>query len=127
MNRKVLEGEGWRLGWNPAADSFCGLLAGDGWALELTAEEFKHFCQLSRQLASAMAATAEQLVDEERLACEQENETIWLEAEGFPTQYGLRFILLTGRRCEGEWPADSTAQLINALNQPPFSDISMNS
>ncbi|MEM8505355.1 MAG: DUF1818 family protein [Cyanobacteria bacterium P01_D01_bin.1] len=123
MIRKVLEGEGWRLGWNPAADSFCGLLAGEGWALELTLEEFKDFCRLSRQLESAMATMAEQIVDEERLTCEQESETIWLEAEGFPAQYGLRFILLTGRKCEGAWPASTTLQLMSALTQSPFSEI----
>ncbi len=123
MIRKVLEGEGWRLGWNPNADSFCGLLAGQSWALEMAAREFKDFCRLVRELDSTMSAMAEQLMDEERLTCEQETETIWLEAEGFPTRYGLRFILLTGRKCEGEWPADVVPQLITALNQPPFSDI----
>jgi len=123
MTRKVLEGEGWRLGWDPTADSFCALLAGEHWALELTAEEFKDFCRLSRQLAAAMAAMAEQLVDEERLTCEQESETIWLEAEGFPARYGLRFILLTGRNCEGEWPVGIASQLIAVLSQSPFSDV----
>ncbi|MBE9063309.1 DUF1818 family protein [cf. Phormidesmis sp. LEGE 11477] len=123
MSRSIIEGDGWRLGWNPAADSFCGLLAGQGWALELTAEEFKDLCRLARRLDSTMTAMAEQLVDEERLTCEQETETIWLEAEGFPTCYGLRFILLSGRKCEGEWPADIVPQLIKALDKPPFSDL----
>ena len=124
MSRKIIEGNGWRLGWNPAADSFCGLLAGQGWAVELTAEEFKDLCRLARQLDSTMNAMAEQLVDEERLSCEQETETLWLEAEGFPACYGLRFILSTGRKFEGEWPADVVPQLINALGQPPFFDLS---
>ena len=123
MSRKVLEGNGWRLGWNPKADSFCGLIAGHGWAVELTVEEFKDLCRLSRQLDSTMSAMAEQLVDEERLTCEQETRTIWLEAEGFPTCYGLRFILLTGRKCEGEWPSDVVPQLMRALNRSPFRNL----
>ncbi len=123
MTCKVLEGKGWRIGWDPSADSFCGLLAGQSWALELTAKEFKDFCRLARELDSTMSAMTEQLMDEERLACEQETETIWLEAEGFPSRYSLHFILLTGRKCEGEWPAEAVPQLITALNQPLFSDI----
>ncbi len=123
MIRNVIEGEGWRVGWNPNADSFCGLLAGQSWALELTAEEFKDFCRLARELASTMSAMTEQLMDEERLSCEQETETIWIEAEGFPSRYNLRFILLTGRKCEGEWPAEAVLQLITALNRLPFSDL----
>lgn len=123
MTRKVLEGEGWRLGWNPTASSFCGLLAGQSWALELTTEEFKDFCRLAIALDEIMKAMAEQLMGEERLTCEQETKAIWLEADGFPTRYGLRFILLTGRKCEGAWPASVVPHLIAALSQPPFADL----
>ncbi|EDX86977.1 hypothetical protein S7335_4684 [Synechococcus sp. PCC 7335] len=123
MKQKVLEGNGWRLGWNPEADNFRGLIAGPDWALELTAAELKDFCRLARQLDSTMNAMTVQLVDEERLSCEQETQIVWLEAEGFPTCYGLRFILLTGRKCEGEWPPDVVPQLISALDQLPFRDL----
>ncbi|CAN5595491.1 DUF1818 family protein [soil metagenome] len=120
MSRYLRSGEGWRLGWNPIADEFCGLVSGDRWAIELTAAEFKDFCRLAQQLGDTMTAMADQLMAEERLACEQETETIWLETEGFPAAYGLRFILLSGRRGEGEWPSAIVPQLLAAISQIPF-------
>lgn len=124
MARQVKSGDGWRLGWDPEAEEFCGLVAGDRWAIELTAAEFKDFCRAARRLSETMTAMAEQLMDEERISCEQETEMIWLEAEGFPSQYSLRFILLSGRRGEGEWAAKVVPELQIALSQPPFSQIS---
>jgi hypothetical protein len=113
-------GAGWRLGWNPSAETFCGLVAGHSWAVELTAAEFLDFCRLAEQLDGTMKAMAEQLMAEERLTCEQETATIWMEAEGFPSEYSLRFILLNGRGAEGEWPAEVLPALLKALSQPPF-------
>ncbi len=123
MTRQIRSGDGWRLGWNPNADSFHGLLAGHHWALELTATEFKDFCRAAQKLSKEMTAMAELLMDEERLTCEQETETIWLEADGLPTCYSLRFILLTGRRGEGEWPALVVPHVLSAIAQPPFSQM----
>ncbi|MEO0768184.1 MAG: DUF1818 family protein [Cyanobacteria bacterium J06649_4] len=117
MIRQVLSGEGWRIGWNPAAGQFCGLIAGQTWAIELTQQEFHDFCRSAQQLHRTMTSMAEQLMEEERLCCEQETETVWLEAEGFPYQYSLRFILLTGRRCEGEWPHSVVAELLQAVER----------
>jgi hypothetical protein len=123
MIRHIESGEGWRLGWNPSAETFCGLVAGQGWAVELTAAEFLDFCRLAQQLASTMSAMAEQLMDEERLTCEQETPLIWMEAEGFPAEYSLRFILLEGRGAEGEWPDKVIPKLLQALSKPPFSGL----
>ncbi|MEO0770127.1 MAG: DUF1818 family protein [Cyanobacteria bacterium J06649_4] len=116
MLRQILSGEGWRVGWNPNAEEFRGLLAGDDWSVELTQTEFESFCLGAKQLETTMADMARQLMDEERLTCEQETEYVWLEADGFPESYGLRFILLTGRRAEGEWPARAVPHLLSALN-----------
>ncbi len=123
MTRQVRSGNGWRLGWNPHAEQFKGMVAGKDWAIELTAAEFKDFCRVAQQLNAAMKSMSEQLMDEERLSCEQETKIIWLEAEGLPTSYSLRFILLTGRKGEGEWPAPAVSALIEMLNQSPFKDL----
>ncbi|MGB3299559.1 MAG: DUF1818 family protein [Phormidesmis sp.] len=117
MIKKIESGEGWRLGWNPSAEKFCGLVAGKGWATELTAAEFSDFRRVAQQLHITMVEMAEHLMAEERLTCEQETETIWLEAEGYPAAYSLRFILLSGRRAEGEWPAAVVPALLQALAQ----------
>ena len=123
MIRHLKEGDGWRLGWNPSADQYCGLLAGDRWSIELTTAEFQDFCRCARQLHDTMQAMSAQLMDEERLTCEQETTHIWMEADGFPNAYSLRFMLCAGRRGEGGWPPAHTQGLITALAQPPFATI----
>ena len=125
MIRHLKTGKGWRLGWNPAAEEFCGLVAGEHWALELTAAEFSDFCRCVRQLEETMTAMAAELMDEEQLTCEQETPTIWLETEGFPSAYSLRFILLNGRRGEGEWPPEIVSELLEALAERPFCELSL--
>ncbi|MEO0455503.1 MAG: DUF1818 family protein [Cyanobacteria bacterium P01_A01_bin.114] len=115
MVRQIKEGEGWRIGWDADAIEFKGLLSGDQWALELTATEFDDFCRLAQQVADTMAAMANEMMDDERLACELETEQIWVESEGYPHAYSLRFILLTGRRSEGAWPVSAVPELLQAI------------
>jgi hypothetical protein len=113
--RYVKAGAGWRIGWDDTADAFQGLVSGADWALELTAAEFDDFRRLALQLAATMRDMATVLMAEERVTCEQETATLWIEAEGYPAAYGLRFILLTGRRGEGAWPAEVVPELLAAL------------
>jgi len=124
MTRHVVSGEGWRLGWSPNADHFRGLVAGQYWAIELTTAEFQDFCRAAQKLKAEMTAMASLLMDEERITCEQETASIWVEAEGIPSSYSLRFILLAGRKAEGAWPAAAAAELTSAIARPPFSQIS---
>ena len=123
MFRQIEEGDGWRLGWNPAADKFCGLVAGDRWSIELTSPEFIDFCRIARQLEQTMQEMSAHLMAEERLSCEQETEHIWMETEGFPQAYSLHFIVNTGRSAEGEWLPAQVQSLIVALRRSPFSDL----
>lgn len=109
------EAQGWRLGWNPDATVFKGMVGGEAWAVEMTAVEFDDFCRLSMQLVDTLKAMAAELMDEERLTCEQETESVWVEVEGYPHEYGLRFLLLTGRNVEGGWPVRVAADLVAAM------------
>jgi Domain of unknown function (DUF1818). len=43
VDRILKTGTGWRLGWNPQATEFQGLVGGDTWAMELTQAEFDDF------------------------------------------------------------------------------------
>ncbi len=113
--RHLREGDGWRVGWDGSAHPFCGLLGGQGWAIELTAEEFQDFRRLSLQLADAMQQMAAELMDEERIACEAESDRLWLEAEGYPQAYELALMLQDGRRAEGRWPASVVPHLMHAM------------
>ncbi|MEM9007122.1 MAG: DUF1818 family protein [Cyanobacteria bacterium P01_F01_bin.86] len=115
MTTHLKEGQGWRLGWNPDATVFKGLVGGDRWALEMTGEEFADFCRLALQLADTLQSLAAELMDEERIACEQETDQVWVEVEGYPGRYSLRFMVLTGRQAEGAWPAAVTAEFVQAI------------
>lgn len=121
MERMILQGEGWRLGWNPAADRFRGLLGNEAWAIELTEAELADFCAGVERLAQAVEAIAPELMPEEQLACEVETDRVWLGAEGIPITYGLRLVLLSStggrsgdRGAEAAWPASCTAGLRSA-------------
>lgn len=116
MPRQIQEGPGWRIGWDDSQSEFQGLLGGEHWAIELTATEYQDFCQGVQKLAATMDSMAQNLMDEETLTCEQETATLWIEADGFPQQYSLRFILLTGRNCEGSWPASVVPALLAAMD-----------
>lgn len=112
--RLIKEGAGWRVGWDPAAPLYPGLVGGEDWAFELTAAELEDFCRLLQQLAGTMLHMQAELMEEEQLCCEAETEHLWLEAEGFPSAYGLRLILHGQRRAEGGWPAAVVPQLLRA-------------
>ena len=114
MERLLKSGNGWRLGWNPAADKYKGLVGGNNWAIELTEAEINDFCRLLGQLAETMSQIAEELMDEERIACEAESELLWLEVEGYPHNYSLRLILNQDRRCEGNWSEIAVKELVQA-------------
>lgn len=115
MDRILKTGTGWRLGWNPQATGFQGLVGGEDWAMELTKEEFEDFYRLLGQLTETMAQMASELMDEERIACEAESDRLWMQVEGFPNAYTVQFILNTGRRCEGSWPVEVVPELIQAI------------
>jgi hypothetical protein len=115
MAKQVKSGEGWRLGWDEEAIDFQGLVGGDGWAIELTRLEFDDFCRLAKQLAETMQHMSQELMDEERISCEAESDWVWLEVEGVPRSYGLRLIVLTGRRGEGDWSEAAVPELLRAM------------
>ena len=117
MQKILKTGEGWRLGWSPDALDYQGLVGAEDWAVELSRLEFEDFCRLFLQLAETMAVMAQELMDEERIACELECDRIWLEVEGFPDAYSLRLIVQTGRRCEGNWNEAAVKELLLAVKQ----------
>lgn len=114
MGRVVKSGPGWRIGWNPNAPQFKGLVGADNWAIELTEAELHDFCQLLGQVVETMSQLASELMDEEKITCEVESNLLWLEAEGYPPTYSLRLILNTGRCAEGSWMAEAVPGLVQA-------------
>lgn len=117
MSRLLKKGQGWRVGWNPEADRYQGLIGSESWAIELTAVEFQEFYRLLTQVTDTMAQIASELMDEEKIAIEAESDLMWLEIEGYPDSYSLRLILNKKRRCEGNWEAGIAAELILVIRR----------
>ncbi len=115
MNQQIKQGEGWRVGWNPHAEVYQGLIGDDQWAIELNTTEFQEFKRLLSQLVDSIIAIQGELMEEEKIAIEVESDLMWLEAEGYPHAYSLRLILHQGRRCEGYWSAKAVKYLIEAV------------
>ena len=112
--RVLKKGNGWRIGVNPAAPEFKGLVGTDDWAVELTEAEFNDFCRLLMQLTETMETMADELMDEEKITCEAETDLLWMEVEGYPQAYSLRFILNSGRCVEGKFDSTVVGELIQA-------------
>ena len=112
--RVLKKGKGWRIGVNPEASEFKGLVGTDDWAVELTETELNDFCRLLMQLADTMEQMASELMDEEKIACEAQSDSVWMEVEGYPHAYSLRFILDSGRCVEGKWDCAVVRDLIQA-------------
>ncbi|MBE9032887.1 DUF1818 family protein [filamentous cyanobacterium LEGE 11480] len=115
MSRILKSGAGWRIGWNPEALEFQGLVGTDDWAIELTQAELDDFCRLALQLSETMQLMQQELMDEEVITIEAESDCLWIEAEGFPSAYGLRFILQSGRGVEGAWLVAAVPGLLGAV------------
>ena len=115
MTQQLRSGSGWRLGWNPAAEPFCGLVGADDWAIELTQAELDDFCRLLMQLAETIESLRAELMPEENLSCEVESDRVWLAAEGTPQAYALHLMLLSDRRAEGSWTAAAVPALLQAV------------
>lgn len=116
-HRKLVEGAGFRVGWDPGKDEFVGLVGTSDWAVELTVEEWSDFGRLANQLAMTMAMMATELMDEEAVSVELETDRIWMEAEGLPLRYGLRFMTQGGRGIEGAWSVEAVPGLLAAIAQ----------
>ena len=114
MERVIKSGTGWRIGWDPNAAVYQGLVGTDDWVIELTTQELEDFCRLLQQLAQSIEQIAGELMDEEKIACEAESDLLWMEVEGYPHAYSLRFILNSGRCVEGRWEASSVSGLLQA-------------
>ncbi|BAP17066.1 DUF1818 family protein [cyanobacterium endosymbiont of Epithemia turgida] len=114
-DRLLKKGTGWRIGWNPNAVPYQGLIGGKDWAIELTKAEFKDFCRLFKQLAETMEIMSQELMDVEKIACEAESDFLWLEVEGYPHAYSLRLILNQGRCCEGNWSEEMVRELLQVV------------
>jgi hypothetical protein len=116
VQRILKTGNGWRIGWNPSAPKYQGLLGTDNWAIELTEAEFNDFCRLFTQLTETIKQIADELMDEEKISLEAESDLVWMEINGDAQSYSLRLILNSGRGVEAAWEAEAVPGFWQAVN-----------
>jgi hypothetical protein len=116
---QVQEGEGWRWLVDPARHPFSVLVGGQGWAVELTAEEARELQQGVVRLVQEHRGVVDQLMDEEAISLELERGPLWVALDGDREAWELRFVLTPagggGRAVEGSWGAGASAALVAAL------------
>ena len=116
-NRPLRVGAGWRVGVKSTADTYCALVGGDRWAVELTMAEWSDFCRAIRQIEAALASLSEQLMEGESVTLEQETERLLTVATGKPPKLELYLQLRDERNAEGYWLPDALPGLFEAIRQ----------
>ena len=114
------EGEGWRLAWDGDRQPFSVLVAGDGWATELTRGEAESLRDSVADLVAQHAALVDQLMAEEAIELELERDPWWLSIEGDRASWSLRVMLTpaSGQRAvEGSWGPLASQPFTQALQQ----------
>ena len=121
---QVQEGKGWRLVHEASRQPFSVLIAGEGWAAELKPAEALALIAGVRQICEQRLALESALMPEEALCLELELDlapgSLWLELDGDPQGWSLRFVLTPAdgsRGLEGLWPEPAATALIAALEQ----------
>ncbi|KAG0610390.1 hypothetical protein M758_7G062100 [Ceratodon purpureus] len=143
---EVLEGEGWRLGYETAPDSeesFCAIVGAGGWSLALTASEFNDFCYLIQTLRKGISTMDEDgFIGKDEVVMQVERGSLWMECsipkkrvaifQDFwrlgnralvdsqqKTAFKLRFLLsgASGRRqAEGFWPPEAVMDMLKKID-----------
>ena len=113
------EGSGWRLAIDPSRDGFQALIGGEGWALELSLQEFQQLRSLVASLLEQHGAIADQLMAEEQIEICLEEGSWWLELRGDCQHWSLRFVLSGGaaRGAEAGWSVPASSAMALALAQ----------
>jgi len=113
------EGPGWRLAWDPARRRYPVLIGGEGWAFELTGDEWRELVSLITALVEQHRALVDQLMAEEALSLELERLPWWGCLDGDRGQWDLRVVLqgdtLGERGVEGHWPAPAAQAMAAAV------------
>jgi len=143
---EVIEGEGWRLGYETAPESeesFCAIIGAGGWSVALTASEFNDFCNLIQTLRKGISTMDEDgVIGKDEVVMQVERGSVWMECN-IPkkqvaifqnlwkrgsralidsqqkTAFELRFILsgASGRRqAEGFWPPEAVMDMLKKVD-----------
>ncbi len=113
------EGPGWRIARDPSKKIFQVLLGGDGWAIELTQEEFGMFVELGGDLLTEFLLREDQMMPEEIISIEIERQNLWGCLEGKVSEWSMRFVLQpanqSSRGLEVSWSPPAAKAILLAM------------
>jgi len=113
------EGAGWRIAKDPSKNNFPFLLGGDGWAIELSQEEFGAFVGLVKDLLEELVRIEKQMMPEEIICIEIERQELWGCLEGKVSAWSLRFVLQrvsqSARGVEVSWKSPGAKAIALAM------------
>jgi len=78
---------------DPSRQPFCVLIGGADWAAELTLDELAQLQHAVIALLDQLVAITPMLMPEEDLALEHESPGLWMQLNGSPQRWELRFVL----------------------------------
>ncbi|GJP43954.1 hypothetical protein CLOM_g3353 [Closterium sp. NIES-68] len=139
---RVLEGSGWRLGYETAPaneEAFCAMVGAGGWSVALTASEFNDFCKLVQMLRKGLITMDQDgVLNRDDIVMQVERGNLWMECvvarQTLPTlqrflkmggrpsgaAFAIRFILSgtdSKRQAEGFWPAEAVMDMLAKMDE----------
>lgn len=111
------EGPGWRLARDPTRGQFPVLIGGEGWAFELTEDEWAALADLVLTLERQHRALVDQLMAEEAIELELDRGLWWGCLQGDRARWSVSVVLTpaAGRGVEGHWPSPASAAMVAAM------------
>ena len=116
-----LEGPGWRLVKDLSRKSFPFLIGGNGWAIELSEQEYSSLARFLIDLVEEHKQLANQLLPEETICLEKERTPWWGCLAGDKEQWSLQLILKDEtqlvRNAEVFWPIPEAQSFALAIKK----------
>ncbi len=113
------EGPGWLLIRDSSRENFSVMIGGDGWAIELTEQEWSELVQLVFDLEAQHRYLKNQLMPQEAISVELERLSWWGCLEGDRCSWSLRLILQGDhaqmRGAELFWPIPAAQAITTAM------------
>ena len=113
------EGAGWRLAWDPSRSKYPFLVGGEGWAFELTDNEWKIFVELVLDLLKEHEQIKKQLMTDEKISLEIERHFCWGCLDGDKDQWSLQILWYSEkfdlRAMEFSWPSPIAMEVVHSM------------
>ena len=113
------EGPGWRLARDTSRTTFPVIIGGDGWAVELTEQEWLQLILLINELINQHKQLENQLMKEESICLEIERQPWWGCLDGDRDSWSLQIVLESNgeslRGFEAFWPVPAAQAITDAM------------